>query len=166
MRESDVFEVLDLLAGAGATCWVDGGWGVDALLGETTRDHSDLDLVVRVDELARVRSALEQAGFGLVLRNWLPTALAVADAAGRQIDLHPITPAIDGGGHQLLPDGSRFYYPAPVIGRIKERRVHCVDAETQTLCHLGYEPTDKDRQDMARLCERTGIALPWEFLDG
>lgn len=27
MRESDVVDVLDLLAGAGATAWVDGGWG-------------------------------------------------------------------------------------------------------------------------------------------
>lgn len=27
MRESDVIEVLGLLASAGVTAWVDGGWG-------------------------------------------------------------------------------------------------------------------------------------------
>src|SRR4051794_23051931 len=51
-----VLEVLDRLDGIGV--WVDGGWGVDALLGEATREHRDLDLVVRRDDLDAVRAAL------------------------------------------------------------------------------------------------------------
>jgi hypothetical protein len=27
--------------------WLDGGWGVDALVGEQTREHEDLNLIVR-----------------------------------------------------------------------------------------------------------------------
>ncbi|MFB7600881.1 nucleotidyltransferase domain-containing protein [Streptomyces sp. NPDC056160] len=49
-------EVLHLLETAGATASVDVGWGVDALAGETTRVHSDLDLVVLLDELRGGRS--------------------------------------------------------------------------------------------------------------
>lgn len=163
MREADVVEVLRLLADAGVTAWVDGGWGVDALLGETTRDHADLDLVVRLDGLDRVRETLSRAGFTRVLRDWLPTALAIADASGREIDLHPVSAAQDGGGHQLLPNGDRFHYPAPVTGRIGGHEVPCVDAATQVLCHVGYEPTDKDRHDMALLHTRTGVALPDDY---
>jgi lincosamide nucleotidyltransferase A/C/D/E len=163
MEHPDVLEVLDLLADAGATAWVDGGWGVDALLGEATRPHSDLDLVVLLDQLDLVREALSRAGFTTVLRDWLPAALAVADGTGREIDLHPVTGSAGNGGHQLLPDGEPFPYPPPVTGGIGGREVLCVDAETQVRCHLGYQPTAKDRQDMAKLHARTAVALPEEY---
>jgi lincosamide nucleotidyltransferase A/C/D/E len=164
LNESDVLQVLDLLAAAGATAWVDGGWGVDALIGETTREHADLDLVVLLNQLDLVREALARAGFTTVLRDWLPAALALADGTGREIDLHPITGSAAAGGYQLLPDGERFRYPAPVAGAIGGREVLCVDAETQVRCHLGYELRDKDHQDMARLHARTGVELPLQYL--
>ncbi|WP_107528752.1 nucleotidyltransferase domain-containing protein [Streptomyces sp. Ru72] len=163
LQETDVLEVLHLLETAGATAWVDGGWGVDALVGETTRAHSDLDLVVLLDELPLVRTTLTEAGFTEVLRDWLPTALAVADGAGREIDLHPITGLRSEGGYQLLPGGERFHYPAPTIGTIGGHDVWCVDAATQVQCHIGYEATEKDRRDMARLHATTGVALPEEY---
>src|SRR5215472_11808996 len=43
MRSRDVIEVLDALDAVGVPVVIEGGWGVDALLGSTTRDHSDLD---------------------------------------------------------------------------------------------------------------------------
>ncbi|MGW4813021.1 nucleotidyltransferase domain-containing protein [Kitasatospora cineracea] len=163
LNESDVLEVLDLLKSAGAAAWVDGGWGVDALIGETTRIHSDLDLVVLSDQLDVVRDALFEAGFTEVLRDWLPTALAVTDSAGREIDLHPVLGSAREGGQQLLPDGGRFHYPAPVTGTIGGRQVLCVDAATQVRCHLGYEATAKDRQDMEQLHAGTGVELPPDY---
>ncbi|MER6046131.1 amino acid transporter [Streptomyces sp. NPDC001793] len=163
LNESDVLEVLDLLKSAGAAAWVDGGWGVDALIGEVTRTHADLDLVVLLDQLDVARDALFEAGFTQVLRDWLPTALAIGDSAGREIDLHPVLGSSE-GGEQFLPDGERFHYPAPVTGTIGGRRVPCVDAATQVRCHLGYEPTDKDRQDMARLHASTGVELPLDYM--
>jgi lincosamide nucleotidyltransferase A/C/D/E len=45
---------------AGIEVWVDGGWGIDQLLGEQTRRHEDFDLVVTSAELGRVRAALER----------------------------------------------------------------------------------------------------------
>ncbi|MFI1095834.1 nucleotidyltransferase domain-containing protein [Streptomyces sp. NPDC020917] len=163
LSESEVLAVLRLLGDAGATAWVDGGWGVDALVGGTTRVHADLDLVVLLDELDVVRAALAGAGFTEVLRDWLPAALAVADGSGGEIDLHPVTGSSDGGGWQLLPGGERFLYPPPVSGTIGGHRVRCVDAATQVRCHLGYEPTAKDRRDMLRLQAATGVELPEEY---
>lgn len=157
MREHDVLEVLAELDAAGMTSWVDGGWGVDALLGATTREHEDLDLVVRRDEIDAVRQVLARAGFTNVLRDWLPTALALADNAGRSVDLHPVTRSPDGGGDQEMLTGGSFHYPAPTEGIIGGRSVACVDAATQLLCHTGYELTDKDRQDVDHLRRRFNL---------
>ncbi|MFJ9776730.1 nucleotidyltransferase domain-containing protein [Kitasatospora sp. NPDC101157] len=158
MNETDVLRVLDLLTDAGVSAWVDGGWGVDALVGHTTRPHDDLDLVLPHDQLDAARRALAAAGFTPLLRGLLPSALALADGAGRSVDLHPVTGSARHGGHQLLPDGGKFRYPAPVTGTIGGRTVPCVDAATQVRCHLGYPPRDKDRHDMAQLHARTGAA--------
>ena len=88
---------------------------------------------------------------GLRQRDLLPTVLALADSAGREVDLHPVDPSKDGGAEQELPDGSRFHYPDPVPGRIGRRTVACVDAATQVRAHQGYPLTDKDRADLALL---------------
>lgn len=163
MTVTDVLDVLRSLAGA--TVWVDGGWGIDALLGTVTREHSDLDLVVLDTELPTTRDTLAEAGFRTVLRDWLPAALALADDHGREIDLHPVSPTADGGGDQSLPDGAVFHYPPPTTGVIGGRPVRCVDAATQLAAHLGYEPTAKDRQDVRRVAERFGLPLPPAYAD-
>src|SRR3712207_3146784 len=127
MSLRDLLAVLPELRAAGLTSWAAGGWGVDALLGVTTREHADLDQVVRLDEMEAVRAVLARAGYTTVLRDWLPTALALADGTGRSVDLHPVSASPDGGGDQALLGGGRFHYPAPVSGVIGGRRVPCVD---------------------------------------
>ena len=42
----DLFDELDI------TVWIDGGWGVDALLGEWTREHQDLDIMISWEDSA------------------------------------------------------------------------------------------------------------------
>ncbi|MFM7534474.1 MAG: nucleotidyltransferase domain-containing protein [Acidimicrobiales bacterium] len=55
--------MLDLLGGAGLDLWVDGGWAVDALLGEQTRPHADLDLAIaRADFDAALRLLTSREG--------------------------------------------------------------------------------------------------------
>src|SRR5919202_3133401 len=60
MRSEDVIEVLTALDAGGIDYWVDGGWGIDALVGEQTRIHHDLDLRVSRDDVARVEALLPQ----------------------------------------------------------------------------------------------------------
>ena len=158
--EEVVLAVLDRLAAAGVRCWVDGGWGVDALLGRRTRDHGDLDLALLADDLELAQAVLHEQGFR-VLRDWSPTALAMRDDLGHEVDLHPLEPAADGGGDQVLLDGvTRYHYLPPVTGRIAGRPVACCPLETQLTSHLGYEPRQQDRHDLAVLAERFGVALP------
>ena len=159
MNATDVLDLLDTLDGLGVRHWVDGGWGVDCLLGEQTRPHSDLDLVVPRPDLDRVRAELVARGYQ-VLRDWLPTSLAYRHPSAREVDLHPVDPTSDGGGDQVLPDGTTWHYAAPVTGTIAGRPTSCAPAEDQVQMHLGYDPRPVDREDMARLARRFDLTLP------
>lgn len=151
--------LLDDLAAAGVHAVVDGGWGIDALLGAATRPHDDLDLVIDVADLAAARRLLVEAGF-TVERDLLPTAIALRHPDGRGADLHPVEPVAGGGGDQVLEDGVRWRYGPPTTGRIGGRAVPCVPPATQLAAHLGYEPDEHDRADVAALCARFGLPLP------
>jgi lincosamide nucleotidyltransferase A/C/D/E len=62
MSAVHVSQIVGLLERKELDVWVDGGWGVDALLQESTRPHRDLDLVVRLDQVEIVRAALTTVG--------------------------------------------------------------------------------------------------------
>src|SRR5438874_13778156 len=62
--EMDAARVLDLLShleNRGIPVWLDGGWAIDALLGEQTRQQDDLDLVSRLEDSAGIEEALSEA---------------------------------------------------------------------------------------------------------
>lgn len=165
MRATDVLDVLDRLAAVDVVAWLDGGWGIDALVGEETRPHDDLDLVIAIEDARAVRAALAAAGFALVVDE-SPTRFVLGDAADRRVDCHPVTFDADGGGVQRLQDGSDFRYPPEgfgAVGRVGGRAVRCLSAATQVLCHLGYAPDADDRRDMRLLRDRCGVALPQPY---
>lgn len=43
---NDACEILSWAYNNNIEIWLDGGWGVDALLGKETRQHNDIDLFV------------------------------------------------------------------------------------------------------------------------
>jgi lincosamide nucleotidyltransferase A/C/D/E len=97
-------EALDRLDSEGITAWVGGGWGIDALVGEQTREHGDLDLVVAQSTLDAARSALSTLGYeyAAAVKPGLPARVVLLDAHRLQIDLPPVV--FDGWG----TDGSRL----------------------------------------------------------
>src|ERR1700753_3747574 len=107
MDLDQLFTVLDTLASAGVAHWVEGGWGVDILAGEQTRDHRDVD----VDLVAGVRpaalAALAARGF-VVETDELPTRIELAGPADQWVDLHPIEFDPDGTARQADPAGGWF----------------------------------------------------------
>lgn len=163
MTGDDVLAVLAVLAvlrEAGAEVWVGGGWGIDALVGEQTRDHRDLDLMHRGEQESVVVAALGTSGFVESL-DQRPVRFVVADGHGREIDLHPLVFRPDGSAEQASPDPDRsFEYSADcfVLGRIAGQDVGCLSAEQQNHFHRGYQPTERDRHDMAQLRAVFGIA--------
>jgi lincosamide nucleotidyltransferase A/C/D/E len=100
--------VLDRLEGAGLAVWLDGGWGVDALLGRHSRPHRDLDLVIAREDGAPARDALASLGFrhDPTAVPGLPARLVLADEGGRTVDLHPVVFDAHGNGWQELGDGA------------------------------------------------------------
>lgn len=159
MTADDVLSVLTLLRRAGADVWIGGGWGIDALVGRQTRDHRDLDLMHRLDQEAEALSALAAAGFAETL-DQRPVRFVVTDAAGREIDLHPLVFAADGSAAQASFDPGRpFRYPPSCFGTgtIATHPVPCLSAEQQVHFHQGYEPAGRDLHDMALLREAFGI---------
>ncbi|WP_345571542.1 nucleotidyltransferase domain-containing protein [Nonomuraea rosea] len=160
MTAGDVLSLLALLRHAGADVWIGGGWGIDALVGAQTREHRDLDLMHRQDQEATVLAALSREGFAETL-DWRPVRFVVTAPDGREIDLHPLVFADDGSAEQAAPEPDRpFAYPAScfVTGTIEGTTVPCLSAAQQVYFHQGYEPSDRDRHDMAQLRRVFGIA--------
>ena len=62
MRSVDVLEIVGRLENDGIRYWIDGGWGVDALLEEETRSHDDLDLVITRVQSGQAQAALSKLG--------------------------------------------------------------------------------------------------------
>lgn len=160
MSASDVLSVLGVLREAGADVVVAGGWGIDALTGEETRGHRDLDLLHRSEQEATVVAALGTIGYAETL-DWRPVRFVLSHPSGREIDLHPLEFDPDGSATQTSFDPAEpFSYPAEcfVTGSIGGSPVRCISPEQQVAFHQGYEPSPADRHDMARLREKFGIA--------
>jgi lincosamide nucleotidyltransferase A/C/D/E len=158
----DVHAVLDAVEGAGLRVWLDGGWGVDALLGEQHRSHRDVDVVVALAEVDRLVRALAPLGLA-VAEDHLPTRLVLRSPDGRQVDVHPVTFDATGTGWQAgaLPGGGDCPYPPAGFtrGAVGGRTVGCLSVELQIAHHSGYELDDVDRRDLRLLADRFGAHL-------
>ena len=162
---SDVLVVLDQLDREGLVVWLDGGWGVDALVGRHSRPHQDLDLVIARHDCAAAQAALAGLGFQpdlAAVPGW-PAQLLLADAGGRRVDLHVVVFDGHGNGWQELGGGAWGAYPAEGltgVGVVGGRQVRCLTPQLQVRHHLGYALDASDHHDLALLAERFGVAVP------
>ena len=63
MTAKDAIELYKLFDPHGIKVWIDGGWGVDALLGHQTRKHDDLDVAIHHASLTALCEFLEDRGY-------------------------------------------------------------------------------------------------------
>jgi len=160
MNPTTVLDCLDLLATVGVQAWLDGGWGVDALLGRITRPHNDLDLVLALDALTVAVEVLVRNGFGIEEEELGRVVLEHADHG--RVDLHPVTFDPHGNAVQVQPAESPLVYPHAgfVSGWILGRAVACIAADVQVYARLGYDRSEKHRQDVVALCATFGLQIP------
>jgi lincosamide nucleotidyltransferase A/C/D/E len=149
MTLEDVVDVLTALDAGGIDYWVDGGWGIDALLGRQTREHRDLDLGVGLDDVPRIEALLpqfrhESGESGLLLK----------DERGRVVDLLLVERSESGELCQQLAGGRRLRYEereTRASGFIGGRRVRCASVALQLEHHDHPDATDQDRLDIEAL---------------
>lgn len=161
MSGEAVVAFLRLCKQAGIEVIVDGGWGVDALLGQQTRVHKDVDIALQHRDVPSLRALLEARGYRDVPRpdSW-ECNFVLGDGQGHEIDLHSYT--FDAEGRLIFG----VPYPAESLtgsGSILDYPVKCICAEWAVRFHTGYDLDEDDYHDVAALCERFHIALPTEF---
>lgn len=186
MKPEEAAELYSLLASQGVALWIDGGWGIDALLGEQTRPHKDLDIFVRLEDLATMVQALVPQGFSLAFvweeNHWVeypaPVPLIAGEGAGtnvamafvlrdacrREIDVHILT--FDEWGNGVPAWKTDLLFPASAFtgrGTIAGTPVHCLSAPMHMLTHIGYPLQEKDIADLRQLHERFGVDYPAEI---
>jgi lincosamide nucleotidyltransferase A/C/D/E len=159
----DVVEVVAFLEGLGVEVWLDGGWGVDALLGRQTRPHGDLDVVVPLGDVTRVQAALLRRGY-LLVRGGAPLSFKMADGGGRQVDVHSVSFNRSGEGLFEMENGDEWLCPAAGfegVGEVFGRGVTCLspDARVQRLWRSGYELDQVHIDDLTALSERFGTPV-------
>jgi lincosamide nucleotidyltransferase A/C/D/E len=162
MPAEHVTTLITLLEKSAIRVWVDGGWGVDALLGEQTRLHQDLDIVVDRRALSQVLGLLIASGFE-VFQDEMPARVELRDDDGHRVDIHPLTFDSRGNGLQELQDGTFGMYTVDGLsgkGLINGVEVNCLSPELQMRFHEGYEPDENDVKDVYALHSRFGMKIP------
>jgi lincosamide nucleotidyltransferase A/C/D/E len=163
MTSDAVLEFLGLMEASAIDVCLDGGWGVDALLGEQTREHQDLDVIIRVEELPRLVAVTRAAGYARQ-PGGTETNFVLKSEAGHEVDVHAIPFDERGFGVFALPDGRKWPFPPAAFqgrGRVGGKDVRCLSPDAQVQCHAqGYPPDEDDLQDMKLLQDRFGVVLP------
>ena len=161
MTASDVTEIVQLLDQNRINGCIDGGWRVDALLGEQTRTHRDLDIAIQHSDVPRLRALFEARGFKDVPRDDTRDCnFVLEDDLGHQIDVHSYT--FDSAGNHVYG----VEYPAESLtgtGSVNGYPVRCISPEWMVKFHTGYELDENDYHDVRALCQRFGIEMPSEY---
>ena len=161
MSGDAVIELMQLFDQNGIEVFVDGGWGVDALLGEQTRSHADLDIALQHKDVPNLRALLEARGYRDVLRDDTRDCnFVMGDDQGHEVDFHSYT--FDAHGKLVFG----IEYPLDSLtgtGSIQGYPVKCISPEWMVKFHSGYELDENDYRDVAAFCERFGIVLPDEY---
>lgn len=163
---NDVLDLYSRLGNLEIKIWLDGGWGVDALLGNQTRLHSDVDIIVQNKDIFKLCEFLKTKGYREIKRDdtseW---NFVLADHEKREIDVHVIT--FDDKGNGIYgPLENGVFYPAKsllAVGCIDGVMVRCLTPEYQIESHTGYQPSEKDFKDVHALCEKFNMECPLEL---
>jgi lincosamide nucleotidyltransferase A/C/D/E len=156
-----VAELIEHLESHGFEVYVDGGWGVDALLGRQTRPHADLDIAMPHSQVPALRELLTRRGYREQARpsSW-ECNFVLVDGAGRTLDVHSYT--LDAAGNNTF---GITYQGSDLNGNgsIDGKPVRCITPDSLVRFHTGYEPDADDFHDVRSLCERYQIELPKEY---
>ena len=159
MKSSDVIDLYAKLEKLGIQIWIDGGWAVDALLGEQTRKHEDLDIAVERKNLENLRAYLESLGYKEIKRDenkmW---DLVMGDSDGHEVHVHAFE--LNEKGNIIEEQYWDGYSSNSLSGSgiINGHNVKCVSLEHLIKTHDGAKRKlkDSDYGDMETLRKKFG----------
>ena len=175
----DVIEICEILSSNAIQFWLTGGWGIDTLLGRQTRQHKDLDILVLQEDVFRMRELLIDVGY---TQNYLwpenrwttdrpgnkiPTAFVLHDSEGREIDVHAMNLDDQNNGISAWEEVVPFVFTEQHLsgtGIINRYRIQCITADSQMVCHNGYDLPEKQIEDLRQLHEKFGVDYPENYI--
>lgn len=167
MGKKDVIDLYNKLENLNIKIWIDGGWGVDALLGKQTRFHKDLDIAIQQKDISTFRKLLEEQGFHEIkLDIAQPHNFVLADEHNNEIDVHVIN-LNDQGNGLYGPIENGEMYPAASLtgkGKLDNLEVNCISPEYVVKFHSGYTLDEKDYYDVLAVCKKFELEIPDEYL--
>ncbi|MDR1619616.1 MAG: aminoglycoside nucleotidyltransferase [Clostridiales bacterium] len=158
MKLNSVVAILRWLNDNDISFWLDGGWGVDALLGRQTREHGDIDILIKGGNAARFIGELACSGYTEKQMDYTTPSHRVWVRGESVVDLHLLE--FDAEGDALYEGES---YPSWMLGGhgvIGGIDVLCLTPEAQLLFHQGYEHDERDEHDVRVLCEAFHLEAP------
>jgi len=161
MEAEKVIEIYELLNRYNIEIIIDGACAVDALLGEQTRKHEDLDIAIDHNDVPKFKSILSKQGFIDFPRDDSKDYnFVMADSVGNKIDVHSF----------LFDDHGNCIYGITYqkdnflgIGKINGIEVKCIALQDLVKFHTGYEVDEIDYHDIQLLCEKFGLLIPKDY---
>jgi lincosamide nucleotidyltransferase A/C/D/E len=152
MPLEQMLAVLDTVGSLGCQFWIEGGWGVDALVGRQTRPHRDVDIDIDGTFEEEVLMALVQMGYAIE-SDWRPNRVELGAPDRGWVDVHPLVLDEEGNARQAALGGGWHEFPRSffTVGRLGDMSVPCCSIEAQRLFHSGYELREADQHDLAVL---------------
>jgi lincosamide nucleotidyltransferase A/C/D/E len=170
MSSHDVIRVVDGLHLSGIQVVVAGGWGVDALVGQQTRAHHNLDIVVDHEHAKQAFEALAALGYDhITLATRERVTARTRDGRSVDVERGPST------GRQANEPSRGYYHPADGFdgrGFIVGRPVRCLSAIAQILRRPSPTATspvgvvERHRHDLRLLAERCNVTVPIPYGNG
>ncbi len=162
MNAEDVLELYKLFQDHGIEIWIDGGWGIDSLLGHQTRWHKDLDIALDDKYKPKLLKLLAERGYKEINLDTRRDWNFVMSDGQREIDIH--TFIFDEQGKNIYGTG----YPKPALsgtGIINGVSINCIPPEWVVKLHAmaTYTPKEKDIQDVNAVCDKFGLEPPENY---
>ncbi|MGG5369202.1 nucleotidyltransferase domain-containing protein [Enterococcus sp. AZ196] len=152
--------IIDLLNELDIRYWIEGGWGIDVLVGKQTRPHRDIDIDFDAEEEQLLLNKLIEMGYKIIT-DQRPTRAELYHPNYGYIDIHPFIISDAGIMQQANPEGGYYELNAEWFSKriFEGRQIPCVSVEGQRIFHSGYDLRAVDHADLKALKR----AFPQEF---